>query len=117
MELYWLRLKLGQWGRRCRAIGLGYPTMSSHEQARIGRGGAFTGPTLPPDLEEIDYAVTISPPNHKMIIVECYTKEGTRHEHAARLYLSEAAFYARKKKAEVFLYQMLKGEREAVRCA
>jgi hypothetical protein len=114
MELHWIRLKLGQWGRRCRAIGIGYPTMSTHEKARVGPGGSFTGPCLPPDLEEIDYAVTIAPPNHKMVIVECYTKEGTRSDHANRLHLSEAAFYARKKKAEVFIYQTLKLKREDI---
>lgn len=115
MNLYWLRLKLGQWGKRCMVSGLGYPTMSTHERARIGRGGVYTGPALPPDLEEIDHAVAIAPPQHKLILVECYTKYGTRQEHAARLSLSEPAFYVRKKKAEVVLYQILQGKRETVR--
>ena len=108
MELHWIRIKLSQWGRRCCAIGIGYPTMAATEKARIGRGGSFSGPCLPPDLEEIDVHVSRSPPQHKRMLVECYTKHGSWRDHAARLNLSADSYYRRKKRAEVFLYQQLK---------
>ena len=68
-DLHWIRLKLYQWGRLCRAIGTGYPTMAATERARVGRGGAFDGPSLPQDLAEVDSVVAISPPQHKLILV------------------------------------------------
>jgi hypothetical protein len=114
LELHWIRLKLYQWGRLCRADGVGYPTMASHEKARIGRGGVFEGPNLPDDLAEIDVAVSRSPPQHKLIIVECYTKHGDARDHAARLRLSRDSFYRRKKMAEVFLYQTLRTATENI---
>lgn len=108
MELHWIRLKLAQWGRRCRAIGVGFPSMSATEKARIGRGGVFTGPALPPDLEEIDAAVSRAPVEHKKVLVECYTKSGHWRDHAARLSLTERTYFRQKKGAEVFLYQSLR---------
>lgn len=108
-ELWDLRRRLTAWGRLCRAIGIGYPTMSSHEKARIGRGGAFTGPSLPDDLMVIDVAVARSPPQHKLILVEVYTKDTHYREHAARLQLSVDAFYRRRKRAEVYLNNVLHG--------
>jgi hypothetical protein len=102
-----LRRRLTLWGRISRALGIGYPTMSSHEKARIGRGGVFNGPHMPDDLIEIDVAIARAPPQHKLMLVEVYTKEAHWREHAARLHLSEDGYFRRKKKAEVFLYRTL----------
>jgi hypothetical protein len=112
MELYWIRLKLSQWGRMCRAIGIGYPTMASHERARSGRGGAFER-ALPQDIAEIDVCIARSPPQHKLILVECYTKDAHWREHAARLSLSVDAYYRRKKTAELYLNSQLRTQMEA----
>lgn len=114
MELHYLRRKLTLWGRMCRAVGIGYPTMCATEKAIRGRGGSFDGPNLPNDIEEIDIAVQRSPPQHKLILVECYTKGGHWAEHAARLSLSVDVYYRRKKKAEVYLNDMLKTQNEVV---
>ena len=102
-ELIWVRLKLTEWGRKCRALGIGYPTMSATEKARIGRGGAFNGPSLPPDLAEIDHGVAVAPPQHKLMLVEVYTKGGDWRAKAAHLRLERNAFYRRKIKAETAL--------------
>lgn len=113
-ELFWLRRKLTQWGRLCRALGVGYPTMAATEKAARGRGGAFDGPSLPDDLAIIDLCVARCPPQHKLILVECYTKAGDYREHSARLRLSVDAWYRRKNKAEVFLNTQLQGANETV---
>jgi hypothetical protein len=102
-DLHDIRIKLTLWGRLCRAIGIGYPTMSSHEKARVGRGGLFDGPNLPQDIAELDVVIARSPPQHKLMLVEVYTKSGDYRDHAARLNLSVDAFYRRKKRAEVYL--------------
>ncbi len=108
MELTYLRSKLALWGRLCRAIGQGYPTMSATERARVGRGGSFDGPNLPDDLAEIDAQVSRCPPQHKLMLVECYTKGGDYKDHAARLNLSVDSYYRRKKRAEVYLNEILR---------
>lgn len=108
-ELCWIRAKLSLWGRRCRAIGLGYPSMAATEKARIGRGGSFSGPSLPPDLEEIDYAVTTSPRDYRIVLIERYTKHGTAHVHAARLLIAESTYFARLKSAERHINESLSG--------
>lgn len=113
MELYWIRIKLAQWGRICRATGIGYPNMAATEKARIGRGGLFER-ALPEDLAEIDLAVTRSPPQHKRILVECYTKDAHWRDHAARLQLSTDAYFRQKKKAEVYLNTSLRAQMDAV---
>lgn len=102
-ELSWIRIKLTQWGRISRAVGIGYPTMAATEKARIGRGGSFGGPSLPPDLEAIDIAVTRAPTDYRIVLVEHYTKRGDWREHAARLGWGEATYFRRKKTAEVYL--------------
>ncbi len=107
-DLCWIRMRLTAWGRLCRAQGIGYPTMAATERARIGRGGSFDGPRLPDDLAEIDVAVARSPPQHKLILVEVYTKEAHWREHAARLRLSADGYYRRKKSAEVYLNTALR---------
>jgi hypothetical protein len=106
-ELYEIRRRLTLWGRLSRAIGIGYPTMSTTHRALMGRGGRFDGPCLPDDVMEIDTAVSRSPPQHKLILVECYTKSGDYRDHAARLRLSVDAWYRRRKSAEVFLNGIL----------
>jgi hypothetical protein len=116
MELYWIRLKLCQWGRMSRAIGVGYPSMASHEKARVGRGGVFER-ELPQDIAEIDVAIARSPPQHKLILVECYTKEAHWREHAARLSLSVDSYFRRKKKAEVYLNTVLRTANESLTLA
>ncbi len=108
IELHYLRRQLAMWGRLCRAVGIGYPTMSAETRAICGRGGRFDGPTLPDDLAEIDLHVARSPPQHKLIIVEAYTKDGDWRDHAARLRLSVDAYYRRKNKAEVYLNGQLR---------
>lgn len=108
-DLIHLRQYLTLWGRLCRAMGPGYPTMSSHEKARVGRGGAFDGPNLPDDIAELDSQVARCPPQHKLILVECYTKSGDYLDHAARLRLSVDAWYRRRKSAEVYLNSLWTG--------
>jgi hypothetical protein len=108
-ELCWIKAKLTQWGRRCRALGLGYPGMSATEKARIGRGGSFDGPCLPPDLEEIDHAVTVSPRDYRIVLIERYTKHGNAQIHAARLLIAESTYFARLKSAERHINNSLAG--------
>jgi hypothetical protein len=110
--LSWVRIKLRQWGRMARAVGVGYPSMASFERARIGRGGVFDGPSMPEDLAEIDWQVTRAPKHHKLMLVECYTKSGDWKDHAARLKLTVDAYYRRKKRAEVYLKTMLVSQME-----
>jgi hypothetical protein len=105
--IHWIRLKLYQWGRASRVSGGGYPTMSTTEKARIGRGGVFQGPNLPDDLAEVDRVIATAPPQHKLILVEIYTKEGDYRAHAVRLRLSVDAYYRRKNLAEKHVYAML----------
>jgi len=107
-ELCWIRVKLTQWGRMVRAVGGGYPSMATTEKARVGRGGSFDGPSLPDDLAAIDYHVTNAPNNHKMILVECYTKGGDYKDHAARLRIPVHAYYRRRNRAEVYLNTALR---------
>jgi hypothetical protein len=99
-----IRRRLTMWGRLCRAVGIGYPTMSATERARVGRGGSFDGPTLPDDLAAIDVAVARVEPHHKLILVECYTKYGDWQDHAARLQLTKPTFFRRKNLAEKRVY-------------
>jgi hypothetical protein len=107
-DLHDLRRRLTLWGRICRAIGIGYPTMSATEQARIGRGGLFDGPNIPDFLADVDHAVSTAPPQHKLVIVETYTKNGNYQDHAARLNVSVDAYYRRRKRAEVYLNTALR---------
>jgi hypothetical protein len=107
MNLSWIRIKLYEWGVRNRAEGIGYPTMSSHEKARVGRGGVFEGPSLPPDLEEVDQAVRRLEPQHKMVIAECYTHRGTHDDHMIRLQMPARTYYRRKNIAEQRVYTLL----------
>ena len=99
-DLAWIRRQLYHWGLICRARGIGYPTMAATEKARIGRGGTFDGPSLPPDLQEVDIAVCRLEPQHKLVIVECYTHYGTHHDHMIRLRLPERTYFRRKNLAE-----------------
>lgn len=108
MELYWIRRQLWLWGRLCRAVGVGYPSMCATEKARVGRGGSFDGPNLPPDIAELDTVIARAPPQHKLILVEAYTKGGDYHDHAARLMLSVDSYYRRKKSAELYLNTTLR---------
>jgi hypothetical protein len=106
-NLIGIRIQLTRWGRICRALGIGYPSMAATEKARIGRGGSFNGPSLPPDLEEIDHEVTIAPIEHKRVIIEVYTKTGTWREHALRLGFGKDLYYDSRKRAEVYLNSQL----------
>jgi hypothetical protein len=112
MNLDYLRRQLSLWGRLSRAMGGGYPTMSATEKARVGRGGSFDGPKLPDDIAEIDACVSRAPPQHKLILVEFYTKDGDYRDHAARLRLSIDALYRRRKTAEVYLNTALRVQME-----
>jgi hypothetical protein len=118
-DLYDIRRRLTTWGRLCRAVGIGYPTMSATERARVGRGGSFDGPTLPDDLAAIDLAVARAEPQHKLIIVECYTKGGSWQDHAARLRdhhgmaMSKPNFFRRKNLAEKRVYWIWTHETES----
>lgn len=108
-DLHDIRIRLTLWGRLCRAIGIGYPTMAATERARIGRGGAFDGPSLPNDIAELDVCIARCPPHHKLMLVEVYTKTGDYRDHAARLRISVDAYYRRKKRAEVYLNTLWRG--------
>lgn len=107
VDLCWTRAKLGQWGSRCRVLGLGYPSMSTTERARIGRGGRYTGPSLPPDLEDIDQVIARGPAHHRKVLVEAYTKRGSGRKHAARLGFSVRDYWRRKTKAEEYVSRRL----------
>lgn len=113
-EIYALRATLAQWGIRCRARGIGYPMMAATEKARIGRGGLFDGPYLPPDLERVDVAVARLEPQHKLVIVECYTHFGTHEDHMIRLRLPRTSYYRRKNLAEMRVNTLLQSGREFV---
>jgi hypothetical protein len=103
----WIRIKLYEWGVRNRVRGIGYPTMSATEKARVGRGGAFYEPSLPQDLEEVDQAVRQLEPQHKLIIAECYTHYGTHDDHMARLRMPPRTYFRRKNIAEQRVYWLL----------
>ncbi len=107
IDLQWIRIQLYQWGLRNRARGIGYPTMSATEKARVGRGGVFSEPELPPDLEEIDAAVRQLDSDNKAIISECYTHYGTHEEHMARLRMARATYFRKKNLAEKRVYILL----------
>jgi hypothetical protein len=106
-DLCWIRMKLTQWGRRCRALGIGYPCMTSTEKARIGRGGLFYGPSLPEDLEAIDAAVSRAPIGYKNVLIERYTKGGDSELHAARLLIARSTYFDRLKSAEKHINEVL----------
>lgn len=111
--LHDLRNRLRLWGSVCRRMGVGYASMSSHEKARVGRGGVFDGPNIPEWLADIDSGVTRCPPHHKLMLVEVYTKSGDWKDHIARLrhhrivIQSVSAYYRRKNSAEVYLNTLL----------
>jgi hypothetical protein len=102
-KLIWIRIQLTAWGRLCRALGIGYPNMATTERARIGRGGSFDGISLPDHLAEIDYEVAVAPVEHKIVLIEAYTKSGHWTEHALRLGIGKDAYYNRKESAEMYL--------------
>jgi hypothetical protein len=108
IDLSWTRVKLAEWGRCSRVQGLGYPSMSTTEKARIGRGGRGSDPSLPPDLEDIERVVAHAPRRHKTILVEAYTKRGTTRQHAARLGFSVGDYWRRRTRAELFVSQRLR---------
>jgi hypothetical protein len=91
---------LQQWGRFVRENGIGYPSMSTTEKARVGRGYAEKNSAFPPDLEAIDAAVCKAPIDYKTILVEHYTKFGYVYEKAGRLSISRQTYYQRKASAE-----------------
>jgi hypothetical protein len=107
VNIYWARLKLWQWGRAVRDSGIGYPSMSSHEQIRSGAGVMVVAVSLPEDLEAVNSVVHEAPPQHKLILVEHYTKDGRANEHAARLNLKRAHYFERKKTAEEYVSKRL----------
>jgi len=107
IDLCWTCAKLSQWGRRVRENGAGFPSMAATERARIGRGGTFSGPHLPDDLVELDGIIQRSPPQHKRLIVEAYTKNGRSADHAARLRLSVRDYWRRKTRAAQFICRRL----------
>jgi hypothetical protein len=112
-SLHDLRNRLRLWGLICRRMGVGYSSMSSHEKARIGRGGVFDGVVIPDWLADIDHGVATCPKHHKLMLVEIYTKNGDWKDHIARLRQnhilieSVSAYYRRKNSAEVYLNSQL----------
>lgn len=107
MNLQSFRIELAKWGLMSRARGIGYPTMAATEKARIGRGGMWSEPELPADLQRVDDAVLRASPQHKLMLVEIYTKRASSEEHAARLRLTMPSYFRRKKVAELhtlFIY-------------
>jgi hypothetical protein len=121
--LDYLRSTLRLWGLVCRRMGVGFSSMSSHEKARIGRGGLFDGLNIPDWLAHIDHGVAASPPQHKLMLVEHYTKHGGHAEHMARLrqnhiiILSKSAYYRKLNTAEAYLNTRLSGGSQDVSCA
>lgn len=119
-ELCGLRARLRLWGAVCRRMGIGYQSMSTHEKARIGRGGLFDGLPIPDWLADIDEGVSKLPPYHKLYVVEHYTKQGTHVEHIARLrqnhmiVVSVASYYRRLNLATSYLNSLLQNENEIV---
>jgi hypothetical protein len=111
-EHHWIRRQLYEWGKRCRAMGIGYPNMSTTEKMRVGRGGKFSEPELPPDLVLVDLAVQRVEPQHKLVIAECYTHFGTHIDHMIRLQMPESTYFRRKKLAETRVYWLLNTESE-----
>ncbi len=107
-----LRSYLALWGRLCRVVGPGYPTMAAIEKARIGRGGASYEVFLPPDLEEVDMAVRMLEPRDKRVIAECYTHSGSHFDHMVRLQMCESTYFRRKKVAETNVYCLLQRDSE-----
>jgi hypothetical protein len=117
MNLHWIRRQLYHWGLRNRAQGIGYPTMATMEKARVGRGGVFEGPSLPPDLEDVDLAVRRLEPQHKLVIAECYTHWGTHADHMIRLRMSERTYFRRKNLAETRVYSLLQRDSDFLQSA
>src|SRR3954465_8751786 len=107
IELHWIRRQLYHWGLRNRAQGIGYPNMATTEKARIGRGGGISELVLPPDLEEIDFAVRQLEREDRRVIAECYTHFGTHSDHMIRLRMPETTYFRRKKLAETRVYLSL----------
>lgn len=105
--IHWVRRQLYEWGARNYAQGIGYPPLSVSEKMRVGRGGRFEGPSLPPDLEDVDAAVRLLEPQHKLIIAECYTHRGTHSDHMIRLRLPARSYFRRKNTAEQRVYCLL----------
>ncbi len=100
----WTVAMLVMWGRMVRDGGIGYPSMSSFEKARIGRGGGRDPISkLPPDIEVVDHAVSVAPVEHKTLLIEHYTKTGYASEKAARLGISRSAYFVRKDAAERYI--------------
>lgn len=94
------RAMLSQWGRCCRAMSGGYPTMAATEKARIGRGGIPGTQELPERVRAIDAIVARLATSYRIILVESYTKGGTTRQHAARLGLSSGDYWRRRTRAE-----------------
>ncbi len=101
-----VRLLLMRWGRWAKARGIGYPAISAHESLHLGVG-VFDGGPLPPDIEAVDLAVSRAEPQHKLIVVEHYTKAGTVREHAARLRLRKSTYFDRLNTAELRITRLL----------
>jgi hypothetical protein len=98
------RSMLYQWGRFVRERGNGFPPMSAHEKARIGRGGGGNTVTpFPIDLQIIERAVNDAIPSYKAILVEHYTKNGYCSQKAARLGIGRTTYFQRKDKAESYI--------------
>lgn len=99
----WIRVRLAEWGRWCRAEGIGYPTISAHESLHLG-AGVFDSAEMPEDLRAVDRAVWALQPGHKCVIVEVYTHRGSHEDHMIRLRLPKWAYYRRKNLAESKVY-------------
>lgn len=103
VDLCWTRAKLATWGRVCHERGLGYPSMAAIERAIFGRGGRYTGPELPEDLEIIDGIIARAPIDYRIVLVESYTKSGPSKVHAARLMLPLRSYWRRRTNAERYV--------------
>ncbi len=108
-----VRSLLALWGRLVRDRGIGYPSMSTTEKARIGRGGGSDfAPKLPPDIEALDQAISraneiLSARNDrvtvKALLGEHYTKSGRAADKAAHLGISRTWYFTAKAKAEMHI--------------
>lgn len=77
--------------------------MSSHEKVRSGGGVMALEYELPPDLLAVEEAVNRSPVEHRVILIEHYTKDGDGFQHAARIGISRQHYFKRKRAAEAHI--------------
>jgi len=100
-------MQLWRWGRAVKEHGIGYPSMSSHEQIRSGVGVIAIEKALPEDLEAVNAAITRAPVDFKVLLIEHYSKDGTAGQHARRIGIDRSTYFTRKKSAEKHISEQI----------